>query len=306
MELRHLRYFMAVAEFESVRLASEHLHITQPAISRQIQDLEDELGFLLFERSPRGLKVTLAGDSYLRDVRKVMAALDSAAEVAKRVAVGVRGQLRLGYVENAGWDGLVPKTFSRFQAEVPEVKIELTALNSPQQLRAIADETLDGGFIYQYGPLSGEFTTIPLLEYNVVLAVPRAWDIDHDETLPIDLRSLADRPFVMFPRMAYPTYYDRLIGAFQQSGIHLNVVQEETTEAAILSLVCSGIGAAVVNSANLGRPPAQVRFFRLNDLSIPMPLTFAHRSDASNPVLSRFLSVLHATLGDMQKASPTP
>lgn len=306
MELRHLRYFIAVAEYESVRLASEHLHITQPAISRQIQDLEDELGFLLFERSPRGLKLTLAGESYLRDVRKVMASLDSAVRAAKRVAVGLQGQLRLGYVENAGWDGLVPRTFSRFQAEVPEVKIELTALNSPEQLRAIADETLDGGFIYQYGPLSDEFATIPLLDYDVVLAVPRAWAIDHDETHPIDIRTLADRPFVMFPRSVYPSYYDRLIGACQQSGISLNVVQEETTEAAILSLVCSGIGAAIVNSANLGRPPAQVRFFQLKDLSVPMPLTFAYRADAANPVLFRFISILCAALADAQQASLTP
>nr|WP_198984913.1 LysR family transcriptional regulator [Herbaspirillum sp. ASV7] len=298
MELRHLRYFMAVAEYESVRLASEHLHITQPAVSRQIQDLEDELGFLLFERSPRGLKLTLAGQSYLRDVRQAMAALESAARTAKRLAAGLQGQLRLDFVENAGWDGLVPKTFSRFQNDVPEVKIELTALNSPEQLQKIADGTLDGGFIYQYGSLPDEFTTVPLFDYDVVLAIPRAWTIAQQEGETIALRNMAGRPFVMFPRAVYPSYYDCLIGACQQSGLILNVVQEETTEAAILSLVCSGIGAAIVNSANLGRPPAQVRFFKLTDLSVPMPLAFAYRADSANPILSRFITTLRSTFDD--------
>ncbi|MDH0340878.1 LysR family transcriptional regulator [Chromobacterium haemolyticum] len=292
MELRHLRYFIAVAEHQSVRLASERLHITQPAVSRQIQDLEQELGLPLFERAPRGLKLTAAGASYLRDVRKAMAVLDDAAEGARRVAAGLLGRLRLGCVENAGWDGLVPQAFSRFQAEAPEVALELSVLNTPRQLGALAEGALDGGFIYQYEPLPEGVAGIPLLEHDVVLALPRCWDTGHDENLPVALSSLADRPFVMLPREAYPGYYDRLIGACQQQGVHLKVAQEAGTETAILSLVCAGIGAAIVNSANLGRPPAQARFFRLRDLSLSMPLTFVSRLDAGNPALARFLTTL--------------
>jgi len=296
MELRHLRYFISVAEHGSVRLASEHLHITQPAVSRQIQDLEDELGFLLFKRSPRGLQLTPPGQSYLRDACQALTLLEGAAHSARRLAVGLRGQLRLGLVENAGWDGLVPDAFRRFQAEVAEVKIELTALNTPDQLKAIAEGTLDAGFIYQYGSLPAHFAAIPLVDYNVVLAVPRAWEMP-DEGEPIDIRSMAGRPFVTFPRSVYPIYYDRLLGACLQCGVSLDVVEEGTTETAILALVCSGIGAAIVNSANLGRPPAQVRFFKLKDLSIPMPLVFAYQAQNASPVLARFLSVLRSTEG---------
>jgi DNA-binding transcriptional LysR family regulator len=295
MELRHLRYFIAVAEHESVRLASEHLHITQPAVSRQIQDLEEELGFLLFRRSPRGIKLTPAGQSYLRDARQGIAFLEGAARTARRLSAGLQGQLRLGLVENAGWDGLVPRTFRAFQAEAAEVKIELTALNTPDQLQAIAAGTLDAGFIYQYGPLPGGFTAIPLVDHDVVLAVPRAWEMP-EEAGAIELRSVAERPFVTFPRSVYPLYYDRLLGACLQCGVSLNVVEEGTTETAILSLVCSGMGAAIVNSANLGRPPAQVRFFKLKDLSIPMPLVFAHQAQNASPVLARFKAVLRSAL----------
>jgi len=263
------------------------------ATSRQIQYLEEELGFLLFRRSPRGIKLTPAGHSYLRDVRQAIAVLEGAARTAKRLSAGLQGQLRLGLVENAGWDGLVPKAFRTFQAEAAEVKVELTAQNTPGQLKAIAEGTLDGGFIYQFDPLPAGFAAIPLLDFNVVLAVPRGWEMP-DEAVPIGLQSMADRPFVTFPRSVYPVYYDRLLSACLQCGVSLNVVKEGTTETAILSLVCSGIGAAIVNSANLGRPPAQVRFFKLKDLSIPMPLVFAYQAQNSSPILARFIAILRS------------
>jgi len=297
MELRHLRYFLAVADSASVRLASERLHISQPAVSRQIQDLEEELGFVLFSRSPRGLKLTPAGEHYLQDVRQTMVALDLAARHARSVAQGARGRLRLGYVENAGWDGVVPTSLNRFQQAVPDVGLELASLNSPEQLSALATASLDGGFIYRYGTLPDGLDALPLLVHDLVLAVPRAWHIDHDEAQPFDLHELAHRPFVMFPRAIYPEYYDRLMGACEQVGIHLDVVQEQPTEAAMLSLVCAGIGAAIVNSANLGRPPALARFFRLKNFSVSMPLVFVWRREADNPVLARFVETLRAMIG---------
>ncbi|MCD4502476.1 LysR family transcriptional regulator [Chromobacterium piscinae] len=303
MELRHLRYFAAVAEHASMRAASERLHITQPAISRQVQDLEDELGFALFTRSPRGLRLTPAGECYLRDVGKILAALDAAAAAALRVADGAAGQLRLGYVENAGWDGAVPQALHRFQADAPEVSLSLSTLNSPEQLGAIGQNALDGGFIYQLDPLPDGFASLPLLEQDVVLALPRAWRIEHDEAQPFDLRALAGRPFVSFPRAVYPAYHDRLFSACQQAGIRLNVVQEQPTEAAMLSLVCAGIGAAIVNAANLARPPAQARFYRLQNLSVPLPLCFAWKRGSGNPALARFIESLHKTMGEAQSLS---
>ncbi|AUH52911.1 LysR family transcriptional regulator [Chromobacterium sp. ATCC 53434] len=296
MELRHLRYFAAVAEHASMRAASERLHITQPAITRQIQDLEAELGFTLFTRSPRGLRLTPAGDSYLRDARRILAALDAAATAARRVADGVAGQLRLGYVENAGWDGVVPQALHRFQAEAPDVAMALSTLNSPEQLAAIAQDALDGGFIYRFDPLPDDLAALPLLSHDIVLALPRAWRIAHDEAQPFDLHALAGRPFVSFPRAVYPAYHDRLFSACQQAGIRLNIVQEQPTEAAMLSLVCSGIGAAIVNAANLARPPAQVRFYRLQNLSVPLPLCFVWQRQAGNPALARFVETLRETV----------
>jgi DNA-binding transcriptional LysR family regulator len=108
MELRHLRYFLMIAETGNVRRASENLHVTQPAVSRQLHDLESELGVELFERLPRGLRLNAAGHSYRADVSRLLALLASAGERARRVAAGEAGLLKMGYVEITAWEGIVP------------------------------------------------------------------------------------------------------------------------------------------------------------------------------------------------------
>jgi DNA-binding transcriptional LysR family regulator len=292
MELRHLRYFVAVAEHASVRGASEQLHVTQPAISRQIQDLEETLGVALFERTPRGLKLTLAGDAYLREARGILQQVEQAARVAQRVAAGVSGHVRMGFVENAVWGGLVPNALQAFQQNAPQVGIELTPMNTPEQLDAIDAGQLDGGFIYHFGALPEQFVSLPLLENGVVLAAPASWSFGRRKT--VRAAQLAGKPFITFPRHVYPAYYDRLIGACERAGLTLDVVQEVSTEAAILSLVSAGVGAAIVNSANRERPPALVQFLALSDLSIVLPLHFAYHEQHRNPALAQFIALLKA------------
>ena len=292
MELRHLRYFVAVAEHASVRGASEQLHVTQPAISRQIQDLEETLGVALFERTPRGLKLTLAGDAYLREARGILQQVEQAARVAQRVAAGVSGHVRMGFVENAVWGGLVPNALQAFQQKAPQVGIELTPMNTPEQLDAIDAGQLDGGFIYHFGALPEQFASLPLLENGVVLAAPASWSFGRRKT--VRAAQLAGKPFITFPRHVYPAYYDRLIGACERAGLTLDVVQEVSTEAAILSLVSAGVGAAIANSANRERPPALVQFLTLSDLSIVLPLHFAYHEQHRNPALAQFIALLKA------------
>ncbi|MEB0042577.1 LysR family transcriptional regulator [Pseudomonas sp. MH10] len=289
MELRHLRYFIAVAEHKSIRLASERIHVTQPAVSRQIHDLEKELGLALFDRHPRGLTLTTAGQSFLVDVRKLMTDLEAAARKAKQISTGWAGRLRLGFVENSSWDGIVPKALRNFQVATPSASLELSPLNTPEQIQRIEDGLIDGGFVYQYRPFSEGLSTLRLDQHDLLLAIPVDWNLSGDH---ITLKEVAERPFITFPRWVYPVYYDHLMAACVERGITLNVVQEEQTESAILALVGSGIGAALVNSANLGRPPASVRFLKLADLSLAMPLVFAYRSDNDSPMLLRFVKAL--------------
>ena len=294
MELRHLKYFMAVAENQSFRMAAERINITQPAITRQIHDLEELLGARLFDRTPQGVRLTAAGELFLPEVRKSLGILESAARAVKLVASGLRGTLRLGVVENASWDGFVPDAFNRFQREAPEVSLHVAPLNTPEQVDEILAGTLDGGFIYSYGELPRELRLVQLAVNDVVAAVPRSWSLPDNQA--ISARDLNGRPMICFPRQTYPSYYDRLLGACDDLDLTLNVVQEVPTEAAILSLVSAGIGAAIVNSANLGRPPARTQFLRFTDLSIRMPLAFAYIDTNPNAALQRLLRVFDATL----------
>jgi DNA-binding transcriptional LysR family regulator len=266
--------------------------VTQPAISRQIQDLEEALGVALFERTPRGLRLTLAGGAYLREARGILQQVEQAARVAQRVAAGVSGHVRMGFVENAVWGGLVPNALQAFQQKAPQVGIELTPMNTPEQLDAIDAGQLDGGFIYHFGALPEQFASLPLLENGVVLAAPASWSFGRRKT--VRAAQLAGKPFITFPRHVYPAYYDRLIGACERAGLTLDVVQEVSTEAAILSLVSAGVGAAIVNSANRERPPALVQFLTLSDLSIVLPLHFAYHEQHRNPALAQFIALLEA------------
>jgi DNA-binding transcriptional LysR family regulator len=210
--------------------------------------------------------------------------------------------LRIGFVENAGWDGIVPETFNRFQTHAPKVGIKLVPSYTPAQLAEVQAGSLDGGFVYLFEPLSEEYCVIPLQQHDVVLAVPRKWGLPADR--PIEARLLAERPFITFTRPVYPAYYDKLISACARAGLTLRVVQEVSTETAILSLVSAGIGAAIVNEANQGRPPVQVQFLRFSDLSVPLPLAFAYLESNTNPALKRFIEVLRIISEELASAEP--
>lgn len=290
MELRHLRYFIAVAELRSVRAASDHLHVTQPAISRQIQDLEDAIGATLFERTPRGLKLTPAGEAYLSEAREILDRVDAANRLARRIASVVQGQLRIGFVENAAWSGIVSRALSAFEQAAPNVALELTPMNTPEQLDALAAGRLDGAIAYRIGALPEGIESVHVLDQGVVLAVPESWP--QGSAGAVDAQELAGKPFILFPRRVYPAYYDRLLSACAERGLTLDIRQEASTETAILSLVSAGMGAAIVNAANRDRPPARVRFVELRDLSVPLPLEFCFVERATNPALERFVELL--------------
>jgi DNA-binding transcriptional LysR family regulator len=290
MELRHLRYFIAAAELRSVRAASEQLHVTQPAVSRQIHALEETIGAKLFQRTPRGLRLTPAGNVYLEEARAILAQVHTANHRARRIATGEEGHLRVGFVENAVWSGLVSEALSGFKQTLPKVSLELVPMNTPEQLCALEDGRLDGGFCYRVGPLPPGISSVPVLEQNVVLAVPAAWPIAKRKI--IDASKLKALPFIALPRPAYPAYYDLLVSTCAERGVTLDIRQEASTETAILSLVAAGVGAAIVNSANRSRQPERVEFIDLKDLSIPLPLDFCFMGGVANTALRRFVELL--------------
>src|ERR1700746_2758095 len=137
MELRHLRYFVAIGEEENYRRAAKRLHVAQTALSTQIQDLEAEVGFKLFDRLPRGVKLSTAGKLFLEDARHILESVSEATARAARVARGQSGTLRVGFTENASWHGVVPDSFRRFREKQPDVELQLQPAPSLEQIEAI-------------------------------------------------------------------------------------------------------------------------------------------------------------------------
>src|ERR1700736_3848771 len=137
MELRHLRYFVAIGEEQHYGRAAARLRVAQPALSRQIQDLEEEVGFKLFERLPRGVKLSSAGKLFLEDARRILQEVSEAAARAARVARGQSGTLRVGFTENASWRGVVPESLRRFRERQPDAELPLQPSPRLVQLEAI-------------------------------------------------------------------------------------------------------------------------------------------------------------------------
>lgn len=135
MELRHLRYFVAVGEEQHYGRAAERLNVAQPALSRQIQDLEEEVGFKLFDRLPRGVKISSAGKLFLDDARRILEHVNEAIARAQRAARGQSGTLRVGFTENASWQGVVPGSFRRFRERQPDAELQLTPLRPWSRLK---------------------------------------------------------------------------------------------------------------------------------------------------------------------------
>ena len=198
MELRHLRYFVAVAEDENMRHAAGRLHIVQPALSRQIRQLEDEIGYALFDRLPRGVRLNAAGQVFLELAREILSRADEALERTRRVARGEVGRLCIGFIENASWFGAFPAALQQYRARYPKVSLDLRPMFSIDQFEAITAGQLDAGFCYTLEALPAGCETLPLRMDAVVLAVPRryGWKKRRD----VCLHELQDEAFVGLAR----------------------------------------------------------------------------------------------------------
>ena len=289
MELRHLRYFVAIGEEENYRRAAQRLNVAQTALSTQIQDPEAELGFKLFDRLPRGVKLTAAGKMFLEDARRILREVTDAASRAARVARGQSGTLRVGFTENASWRGVVPDSFRRFRAGQPDVELQLSPATSLEQFEAIRSGRLDAGFVFNVPKGDAELDSLPVAMQHVELAVPKGHALAKIKRLR--LGDLVDAPFIWFPRREAPAFYDRLMHECFRGGLKSpRIVQEGLNEATILSLVSHGMGVGWVNGTARWRCPESVVIVVVVDLDMPLPLALAWRKDNTSPLLSSFVS----------------
>lgn len=291
MELRQILYFVAIAEAEHFGRASQRLRIAQPALSRQIKLLEAELRVTLFERLPRGVRLTPAGRTFLSRMRGVEQQIAQAAEAARAAAQGRHGTLRLGLIEAVAWHGLIPDSLRLFRNSHPDVELGLFAMPTADQLAALRRGDSDAALVYNLQS-SDDLTAIPLVRHPVILAVPADSPLaQRGEASVADLR---DQPMIGFQRRASPRFFDDVHARFRELGLMPRYVAELAAETEMLALVSAGAGMALANSCQLHRPPTGVRFLGLRDLRVSLELCIVYRTDAVTPALVRFMEILRS------------
>jgi DNA-binding transcriptional LysR family regulator len=289
MELRHLRYFVAVGEEQHYGRGARRLRVAQPALSRQIQNLEEEVGFKLFDRLSRGVKLSTAGKLFLEEARRILQQVNDATKRAKRVASGQSGTLRAGFIESMSWHGVVPDSFRQFRERQADAELQIKPLSSLEQIAAVQSGELDAGFVFTIANIDRELVQLEIALVNLMLAVSKRHPLAKSKSL--HLRDLSSASFIWFPRRESPLFYDRLMHACFRGGLRSpHIVQEGVNEATILSLVSCGMGVAFVSSATRWRCPENVALLPVTDLKLPLPFALVWRKDNASALLAKFVA----------------
>jgi DNA-binding transcriptional LysR family regulator len=297
MELRHMRYFVAVAEERSFTRAAARLHLAQPSLSRQIRGLEEELGVSLLRRGKGGITLTAAGNEYLIQARKILADSDAAVRVTQAVERSERRQLLIGAVEPLMSSGLLATILKEFSGSHPDVRVDLRELFSVDQLRLIAAGELDAGFVYRPPEDSSLFESFIVLENRHVAALPA----DHRLACKtkLFLRDLAGESFVQFSRQLWPERVDAIGQKCVEAGFNMRVVQEAQRLHTLLGFVAQGLGVAIMPDP-LCHCSDRVVFKELGDLELAanLQLVWLRRND------SALLKDFAATARQAQRLQP--
>ncbi|WP_147822515.1 LysR family transcriptional regulator [Salidesulfovibrio onnuriiensis] len=242
MELRQLKYFLAVAEEASFTRAAERVHIAQPPLSRQIKNLEEELGVRLFVRERHGVSLTAEGKYLLGVAEEVLHKLDIAKTSLEGMREGRIGRLAIGFIP-AATQSQFPQVIKRFKDKYPEITIELAEFNSRNMRHLLHDGSLDIALVRSCG-MDREFESFPFLREPYVLAVPRGHALDGRGMA--SLGELDGEPMVFFERSGHPGIYDEILGTFSRLGATPEIVQNARTKQTTLALVAAGVGFALV------------------------------------------------------------
>jgi len=294
MELRHLRYFVAVAEECHFGRAAERLHIAQPPLSQQIKQLENELGVQLLTRSTRKVELTPSGEGYLDRARAILASVDDAGDEAARVAAGEIGRIAIGFTGSATYE-LLPTLARMLDDELPDLELDLRGeMLTPDQVAALRDHTLDLGFLRP--PVRDTGIDVRVLRKEPLIAVlPSEHRLASEEKAR--LADLRDERFITYPSHHRSVVYEAVFDACQRAGFTPRQTQEVGETSTLVVFVAAGLGVALV--------PASVRHLNITGaVYLPLAgtteeveLAVATRADDDSPHVRRVLARVRRLLG---------
>ncbi|GAC1350223.1 MAG: LysR substrate-binding domain-containing protein [Ktedonobacteraceae bacterium] len=294
METRHLRYFVAVAEEMNFRRAAERLAMTQPPLSQQIHELEEELGVLLFDRTHRQIQLTAAGEVFLEDVHRLLTQMNTAKERTKRASKGELGQLNIGYTSFVHCP-LFRVILLRYRTRYPDVDIVLHDLVTIDQMKQLDTNALDLSFATHASMAFSSWEETHsiqecILREPVVAVLPKNHHLAEQSPLPF--AALADEPWIWFARQFDPTTYDYMVRLFEQVGFRPNVTQNVNQLQIVISLVAAGLGVGLVTASTERLASQDVVYLDLIDPTPWAEFNVVWRKDDTSPLLHAFLAVV--------------
>jgi DNA-binding transcriptional LysR family regulator len=302
MELRHLRYFAAVAEELHFGRAAAKLRLSQPSLSRQVRDLERELGVPLFSRRRRNVALTSAGEAFLQGARLTLARAEAAADDARRAHMGEVGRLSLGFVQSATF-GALPRLLGAFREECPGVALEVRAMTTVEQVAALRNRRIGVGLLRP--PIDDRGLILRTISRDpLMVALPEGHPLAARERVP--LGALAGEPLILYPRSDGPGVRDAIVGLCQRAGFSPRIAQEAGEAQTIAALVEAGLGAALVIAPVPAPQGPAVAYRPLEDELPSWEMALAWRCDDPSAVLRRFLEVGREACPPVEGADPPP
>jgi len=300
MELRHLRYFVAVAEEKHMTRAAERLGIQQPPLSMQIRALEQELDVQLFRRQPRGVELTDAGLAFLDRARAILDQVDRAVATTRRTARGEEGRVVVGFTSSAPFHPFVPRVLRAFREVAPLVSLVLEESGSSELVQGLHNEEVDAAFIRSPVADVVGLTVQPLLEEKMLVALPTghifARRSSFSRSVLLPLSELAKETFVLYKRPGGPGLYDTIIAACKSAGFSPRVGQEAPRIISTLNLVASGIGVSIVPASLQRLQMDGIVYRKLEDMpQLTAPLILACRRGENAAAVQRFLDLVLTT-----------
>jgi DNA-binding transcriptional LysR family regulator len=293
MDLRRLRYLITVAEEGHITRAAERLGIQQPPLTRQIRALEEELGVRLFERLPRGMRLTDAGRAVVEEAQAILERAARLPDLAARAARGERGRLAVGYTSSGAFHPFVAQQIRAFRAAGPGVVLALAEDGTPELVRGLQEERLDAAFVRSGGTHGVDLLVEPLLEEPMVAAVPTGHPMARLKG--IQLAALADETFVFYRRPTGPGLHDAILAACLRAGFSPTVGQEAPRMSSTLGLVAAGLGVSIVPASMQRMNVEGVAFvpFR-GDPGLVAPLLLVTRRKGRSAIVERFRTQVKA------------